>query len=216
MSDLYLYKVSWTSVTAGASPDGNNRTELFLWGCSRGANGRPCKGCFNPLLWKVSDDAIGMNPLEVAEQINKMAPNKFVTIVGGEPLDQLDGLTELCDELKKRGFHIILFTSFKLKDLIKKKRIIKLIKRIDLLVDGMYDSSQRIYDESLADGLHDAIGSANQIIWDLNGWNNGGPLKGARAGALDSYRIKEDFQTEFSFKVEKAPVYLDISEKEQV
>jgi anaerobic ribonucleoside-triphosphate reductase activating protein len=168
-----LYDVRWVSHTAGPSPvinqfGPNCRTELFFMGCNRGANGNPCPGCFNPKLWKTIPGARELVPVEMAEHIEKFAPQKYITIVGGEPCDQMEGLVILCEELKKRDFHIIVFTHYELKQVEQDypDLFMRFINNCDIIVDGEYKEDERIYDESLYDGFHDAVGSGNQIIWD--------------------------------------------------
>ena len=203
MSVVKLYDIRWVSHTAGFSPiktkfGPNVRTELFFMGCKKAISGNPCKECFNPKLWKDITGARELNPANMAEHIEKFAPNKYITIVGGEPFDQPEGLTDLCEELKKRDFHIIVFTHYTLKGTFKQWKkysdyyfaflknrkmpdiiegwthdlFIRFLKNIDILVDGEYDKDKRIYDESLHDGFHDAVGSSNQIVWDLKEWRD--------------------------------------------
>lgn len=176
---ILLYDVKWTSVTAGPSPDDNKRTELFLAGCNKAYFGNPCKGCFNPKIWDPSSHAHALTPQEVLEGVKKFAPNHYITIVGGEPIDQIVPLAETCRLLKEAGYHIILFTHYTLEDLLlpddeeipsEDNVVVKLLHNIDVLIDGEYDETQRIYDESTEDGLHDAVGSANQVIWDFKDW----------------------------------------------
>lgn len=175
MKNLKLFDIRWTSHTAGPSPYGNNdRTELFLMGCQKAQNGNACKGCFNPKLWSVKENARSLNPEEMAKHISEHAPNKFLTIVGGEPLDQMEGLAYLCASLKARGFHIIVFTHYLMKDVVEMPESEMLLTNIDILIDGEYREEERIYDESRPDGLHNAVGSGNQVIWNLHDWNKHG------------------------------------------
>ena len=113
-------------------------------------------------------------------------------------MDQIEPLAELCSALKEKGFHIILFTHFELVEIMaeiqtsdKAQSYIKMLHNIDVLIDGKYDDSQRIYDESLEDGLHDAIGSRNQVVWDFEEWrrksengNKEHKILGMKAGDL--------------------------------
>ena len=213
-SILKIYDVKWTSNTAGPSPDSNRRTEIFIRGCKKAAEGNPCKGCFNPKLWNDTDTAIGRPPREIAEMVDEHAPNKFVTIVGGEPLDQVRPLAELVSWLKFYGFHIILFTHYTLEE-IKIATVadeeygddyLALFQNVDVLVDGEYDASQRIYDDEAGDGLHDAIGSANQVVWDIRGWRKGdsGTIDGLRAGDLAGLYICPDGSICYITKTEDA------------
>ena len=48
----------------------------------------------------------------------------------------------------------------------------RLLENMDILIDGRYDETLRIWDEEKAgDGLHDVVGSGNQVIWDVREWN---------------------------------------------
>lgn len=202
MSAVKLYDVRWVSHTAGPSPvktkfGPNARVELFFMGCKKAALGNPCDECFNPKLWNTVKGARELDPVKMAEHIEKFAPQKYVTIVGGEPMDQPEGLTILCEELRKRDFHIIVFTHYTLKETFKQWKVynnfflqekvkappdiiegwkhelfIRFLKSIDILIDGEYDKTKRIYDENFHDGFHDAVGSSNQIIWDLKTWRD--------------------------------------------
>lgn len=193
MHTLKIYDIRWTSHTAGPSPVGDdNRTELFLMGCKKATSGYPCRNCFNSKLWKDIPDARKVDATEAAEHITEYAPNKFITIVGGEPLDQMDGLIELCEGLKKNGFHIIVFTHYEMQNMKDDKMFKQLIRTIDILVDGEYQEDLRIYDESKEDGVHNAIGSANQIVWDLEYWNahnHEGEIMGQKAGDLHALYV---------------------------
>ena len=42
-----------------------------------------------------------------------------------------------------------------------------LLEHADIIIDGEYKEDERIYDESTQDGFHDAVGSGNQIVWDV-------------------------------------------------
>lgn len=173
---LKIFNVTWSTQSGGPSNDNNNRTELYLMGCNRANKGNPCSGCFNDALWSTSDCMETHSPAEVANQIQKYAPNKNVTIVGGEPTDQMKGLTELCRLLKLRGFHIILFSwrTMQMLQSSKKRRDDwgKILANIDIFIDGEYDESKHIYNDDIQDGFHNAVGSGNQIVWDIKKRND--------------------------------------------
>ena len=115
MSGIKLRDVRWSVETAGPSPFDNKRTELFLLGCKKAMSGNPCKGCFNSTTWDASKALESHDPIKMAKHINDNAPNKYITIGGGEPTDQIDNLIILCKELKKYGFHIMMYTWKELK-----------------------------------------------------------------------------------------------------
>jgi anaerobic ribonucleoside-triphosphate reductase activating protein len=179
-TDIRLFGVKWSTDQGGPSPDKNMRTELYFMGCERAAAGDPCDGCYNPDLWENRPGALTRTPEDMATHISKHAPNKFITIVGGEPTDQFEGLIALCKLLKADGFHIIVFTWKNLKNLMMhgSYRYRELIENIDILVDGQYRESERIYVEDAGDGFLNTIGSANQIIWDIKEWNDSGGNRG--------------------------------------
>lgn len=123
LDGIKLWDVKWDTCTAGPSPDNNNRTEVFLLGCKKAISGNPCKGCFNSSTWDDSKAEYSHDPIEMAAHLNKHAPNKYITIGGGEPTDQIDNLIILCKELKKYGFHIMVYTWRELKEIVKKAHV---------------------------------------------------------------------------------------------
>lgn len=185
LSDLLIRDMRWEVTTAGPSPFNNKRTELFLLGCKKAMNGDACKGCFNSSTWDSSKAEFGHDPTLVAGIINKHAPNKYITIGGGEPTDQLENLIVLCSELKKYDFHIILYTWRELNKIFNKvnysssndcnkkyeidsKKIKELLNYIDIVIDGEYIEEENMYDFKANDGFLSSIGSTNQIVWSKN------------------------------------------------
>lgn len=182
---LKIFDIRWETTTAGPSPYDNKRTELFLLGCKKAAQGNPCMGCFNSPLWDSSIAEFSWDPEEVADRINELAPNKNITIGGGEPTDQIDYLIPLCKKLKEYGFHIIMYTwrdlerilrnhppyvfptDFDFSIHISRSKIKHLLKYLDIVIDGQFDVNEVLYDSSVCDGFLNSIGSGNQKIWDL-------------------------------------------------
>ena len=183
LSGIKLIACNWSVKTAGPSPYNNERTELFFLGCKKAMEGNPCKGCFNSKTWDNSKAIFSHDPVLMAKHINENAPNKYITIGGGEPLDQIDNLIILCKELKKYNFHIMVYswrrinemfnmhplytTPNKTLEYIGLNKIEELTKYIDIFVDGEYKKEQRLWDGTKEDGLISSVGSGNQIIWDI-------------------------------------------------
>lgn len=92
-----------------------------------------------------------------------MTINKYITIVGGEPLDQEQGLIELLQLLTKEDFHIVLITHYTI-DKINPD----VLKYPDIIIDGKYDFTKRIFETDTRPGVHHVIGSSNQKIWYRN------------------------------------------------
>ena len=194
MSGILLRDCRWSVTTAGPSPYNNQRTELFLLGCNKAMTGNPCKGCFNSTTWDNSTAQWSHDPVKMAEHINNNAPNKYITIGGGEPTDQIENLIILCKELKKYGFHIMMYTWRDLKhelDLIFNhhmtayygtssiekldfaEKMWELTHHLDIIVDGEYKQEERLYQQELGDGMLSSIGSGNQRVWDIKAMNEG-------------------------------------------
>ncbi len=112
--------------------------------------------------------------------------NKYVTIGGGEPTDQIDQLIPFAKRLKEHGFHIMMYTwrnlehirntpvytltdeqnkhidTFKIKSKIK-----EILKYLDIVVDGEFKQDECLYQQELGDGMLSSIGSGNQVVWDI-------------------------------------------------
>ncbi len=202
---MKIYDIKWTSESAGPSPDSNKRTEVFLFGCKKALD-NPCEGCFNPTLWDNSACNKEYSPDNVVDTINKFAPNKFITFVGGEPLDQLSDLATVCRGLKKADFHIIVFTHYELVALKRRyksnKDLHTLLNNIDILIDGEYDRNQRIYRDNFGDGFFDAVGSGNQVIWDLSGGHSK-IIEGLAAKDLAGIYVTPRYELKYITKSDK-------------
>lgn len=211
MSGILLRDCKWSVTTAGPSPYNNERTEIFLLGCNKAMTGNPCKGCFNSTTWDNSTAQWSHDPIKMAEHINNNAPNKYITIGGGEPTDQIDNLIILCKELKKYGFHIMVYTWRNLEHTRNvpvytlnneqrkhidtfnlKSKIYKLLKYIDIVVDGEFRQEEKLYQQELGDGMLSSIGSGNQCIYDIKFFNETGKLIRYAMKDLAGLYIKPD------------------------
>lgn len=187
---LKVFDVKLEVTTAGPSPFSNKRTELFLLGCKKAMCGDACPGCFNSVTWDDSKAKFSHDPIELAAKLNEVCPNKYITIGGGQPDDQIDDLIILTKELKQKyNFHIMMYTwrdvqfilkGYKTKDsqnnnnkyFISPSKFKELTKYIDIIVDGEFDPEQCLYDDAAADGLISSIGSGNQKIWNMNNYES--------------------------------------------
>lgn len=103
------------------------RFVLFLKGCLL-----RCSYCHNPDTWTILG-AKQMTPSEVISNVSKYKnyyKNGGLTISGGEPLLQLDFVTELCRLAKEAGIHTAIDTSgatFNFDDIEKYNELIKYV-----------------------------------------------------------------------------------------
>lgn len=157
-----MFDIRYRIKTAGPSPDNNKRTELYFAGCAKASSGNPCKNCFNPSLW-IKGKSITRDAADFVECLERHAVPKYITIVGGEPTDQIEGLVEFGKLAKAKKYHIILFSWHNIEWL--KENLQDARYYFDIIVPGEYREELRIYDEKKEDGLHNVVGSANQFIW---------------------------------------------------
>ena len=110
------------------------RVLLFLQGCSI-----HCEGCVNRHLW---DFGKGKNA--TSQEILTFCRENHVdgiTLHGGEPLDQADGLYPIVKTLKDEQFTVVLFTGYTKKELsINQKRVWNFS---DIVVCGRFDLKKR-------------------------------------------------------------------------
>lgn len=187
---IRLFDIHWETDTAGPSPNNNKRIEVFLLGCNKAIQGKPCKGCFNSITWDKSKAEWSWDPIELADMVNEGcdANNKYVTIGGGEPTDQIDQLIPFVKRLKEHGFHIMMYTWRNLQSLIKLPTLYfgtidkeieevnkyrELLKHLDIVVDGEFVQEECLYQQELGDGMLSSIGSGKQKIWDIKAMNDG-------------------------------------------
>jgi anaerobic ribonucleoside-triphosphate reductase activating protein len=135
------------------------RYALWLQGCSI-----RCPGCCNPQLF----DPSGGRTVPVRAIVGEVAALRpqieGVTVLGGEPFDQAEGLLALARGLRARGLSVIVFSGFTLEELRARRdrTIARILATIDVLVDGRYEAAlperERLW-----------VGSANQRFHYLSG-----------------------------------------------
>ena len=135
---------------SGSIADGPGiRTVLYLQGCEL-----RCNGCHNPSTWNVDNGRIVPIDVLVEEIVIKSMTDK-ITISGGEPLLQTTAVLELIKKLKMNNFNIVLYTGYKLEDVVD-----ELLTHLDYIKVGRYEKDKRCT-------TLDCIGSTNQRFIDL-------------------------------------------------
>lgn len=121
---------------------------LWMQGCPH-----HCFGCHNPELWSgnggiLEDDDIFYEKLFNAIKANNIQRN--FSILGGEPLtmEPIPNVNYTCEILAKvkekfPQIKTFVWTGYTLEELKEKYDIKKILKDIDVLIDGRYDGSQR-------------------------------------------------------------------------
>ena len=129
------------------------RMVVFFQGCARA-----CPGCFN-------QDTHSFEPRELLGVEAIMAylpavPVEGITVSGGEPFMQPEGLLALLGEAKSRGLGAVVYTGFRIEELTGVAR--SCVWLMDVLVDGAYE-------EGNAELTLLARGSSNQRFHFLTG-----------------------------------------------
>lgn len=134
-----------------------HRIAIWVQGCKRG-----CPGCCNPEMQPlqarhiVSVDNLTMR---LERQLRQHPEIEGISLLGGEPVLQAEGLAPLAAWARKRGMTVLLFTGFLYEELKNhpNRYIQALLANTDLIVDGPFLESQH-------DTSRSFIGSANQKV----------------------------------------------------
>ncbi len=144
------------SVACTQSEGPFRRYALWVQGCTLA-----CRGCCNPELfpaaggqrWQISALVEALTASRAAHAIEGL------TVLGGEPSEQLAGVTALCNAAQAHGLGVIVFSGRTLAELTALPGGPALLAAVDTLVDGRFDAARR----EPADGRR-FIGSANQRL----------------------------------------------------
>ena len=117
------------------------RFTVFVQGCPH-----HCKGCHNP----ETHDFNGGRLADVDKIFGKIIRDpliKGVTFSGGEPFCQPEPLNYLAGLLKEKDYHVMSYSGYTFEELLKmseKNSDVKgLLEKLDILVDGRFELSQR-------------------------------------------------------------------------
>lgn len=136
------------------------RVVLWVSGCEH-----HCKGCQNPVTWN-KDEGIEFGIRERKEIYRELNKKHItgITFSGGDPLFSINKGTVflLCKDIKEK-FHrktIWIYTGYEWEHIIQDKRMMAIMKYVDVLVDGKFV-------EELKDINYPWAGSTNQRVIDV-------------------------------------------------
>lgn len=162
MINIYRYEIVENEHLYGPG----KRLLIFTQGCSL-----HCKGCVNQHLWEFGKGT-DVLPEELLLQSKDL---DGITLHGGEPLDQAEGLYELVKLVKKQGKTVVLFSGYMFAELNKIQR--KVWLNSDIIVSGRYDETKRsIYLQFR--------GSTNQKVFTHKGKYKNYKIKDGKSVAL--------------------------------
>ena len=127
---------------------------FFVQGCDL-----HCPGCHNPQTWDIHHGTM-MTTAEIMARI-EADPFADVTFSGGDPMFQAEGFAELAEAIKSKTQKTIwCYTGYLYENLLSDPQQLRLLKSIDVLVDGPF--IQALKDPDLL-----FRGSSNQRLIDV-------------------------------------------------
>lgn len=144
-------------VRVSAAEGPYERFAVWVQGCSLG-----CPGCCNPELFERGRGRVVAID-EVIEQVLDAARVHAIeglTVLGGEPLEQLPALIDLCTRVQQAGLGVIVFTGFTLAQASDLPGFAELWRVIDTLIDGRFVAREP--EPAVQQGGRRFIGSRNQ------------------------------------------------------
>lgn len=147
---IYLYRIYHHSTVDGPG----RRSVIQVAGCSI-----RCAGCYVPETHEREDGKLVSIDKIVSEVKKRSGEHDGVTILGGEPFDQIEGLEILVEKLKAKGYHLIIYSGYTVENLLARdcKSIERILTRTDLLIDGSFK-------RELASDAGEYRGSSNQRL----------------------------------------------------
>lgn len=133
------------------------RTTIFLTGCTLN-----CKNCFNKEyqnfhFGKVFDEKAFEEVMDCLSDANISG----LSVLGGEPFDNLEGLKEFITKVRANSEKDIwIYSGYTFEELLEKDGAMDVLKNLDVLVDGRFV-------EDLKDLKLKFRGSSNQRIIDV-------------------------------------------------
>lgn len=136
-----------------------HRFALWVQGCSI-----RCPGCCNPEMF-VIDGGSAMSIEDVVMRLASVTGIEGISVLGGEPFEQAEGVAEVVRHAKLRGLTVMIYSGYSLAELHDQGRtrpaINALLEHTDLLVDGRYDRDRP---EPPPPAGRRWLGSTNQVM----------------------------------------------------
>jgi anaerobic ribonucleoside-triphosphate reductase activating protein len=130
MTMLAYIKLHSVIPSSGINGPGK-RLVVFFQGCNRG-----CDGCFNPATHS-HEHGVNSTAKDIIND-NISSSIEGITVSGGEPFLQPQGLKELLTIARQYRLSTIVYTGFKIEDIKNKKELNEVLPYIDVLIDGPF------------------------------------------------------------------------------
>ena len=117
------------------------RTVIWTQGCSHN-----CPFCHNPSTHSFDGGAL-FEVDDIKEELSKLTYQDGITLSGGDPLFQIEAVTEICKYAKKINLNVWCYTGFtyeKIREMSKIKPIYQeFLNNVDVLVDGKFENAKK-------------------------------------------------------------------------
>lgn len=132
------------------------RCTIFVQGCDH-----HCKGCHSPHTWSFTGGRV-MTKQELIQDVMSNELDHSITWSGGDPLYQVDELTDLVKYFHGQSYHQMLFTGFTKEEIDQlceeNPKYKELLRNLNILITDRYDPNLRSLELRFR-------GSSNQRVW---------------------------------------------------
>ena len=117
------------------------RTVIWTQGCSHN-----CPFCQNPQThdFKGGDE---YTLEEIFDELDNLPKQDGITLSGGDPLFQIDAVTEIAKHAKEIGLNVWCYTGFTYEQILemakKNPKYLEFLNNIDVLVDGRFEIAKK-------------------------------------------------------------------------
>ena len=130
---MYYSKIKLNDVANGPGL----RVSLFTSGCTH-----HCNGCFQPETWNFTNGELFTE--ETQQYIIEKSKSRYtagLSLLGGDPLDNVDGILPLLKEYRKTFGNtktIWLWTGYLFEEILNDEKMSKILPFLDVLIDGKF------------------------------------------------------------------------------
>lgn len=134
------------------------RCTLFVSGCTH-----KCKGCFNAKAWDFNYGKEFTKDIEnkIIDDLNKLPKKGQLTLLGGEPFQNINGLLSLVERTNKIENHNIwCYTGYTYEEILCDPEKLNFFSLMDVVIVGRFILEQKDYRLKFR-------GSSNQMVLDV-------------------------------------------------
>lgn len=113
------------------------RYVVWLQGCTLA-----CPGCWNVDMWPHKEKQL-IHREKLLNDILSTSGIEGVTLLGGEPLQQIDNVQWLIESLKASNFGVMLYTGYERSEIEANEAYSRSLNYVDILVSGRYVQEKR-------------------------------------------------------------------------